>query len=58
MHILEFPSGSTGEGLSVVIAVAPVTSGMWVQSLAQELLHAAGAAKKINKNKIKSMHIL
>ena len=35
--------------LSVVTAVAWVTAVVWVQSLALELLHASGAAKKKKK---------
>lgn len=37
----EFPGGSAGKGPRIVTAVA------WVHTLAQELLHALGRAKKI-----------
>ena len=37
---MEFPSGSVGKGSSIVAAVVQV----W--SLAQDLLHAMGVAKK------------
>ena len=43
---LEFPRGTVGYGSSVVTAVALVIVVVWVRSLAQELLHAMGAAKK------------
>ena len=36
----EFPGGSGGYGSSIVTAV------VWVQSLARELLHATGRAKR------------
>ena len=49
MELLEFPGGSVGEGCGVVMAVAWVTAVVWVQSLAQKLLHAAGATGKKKK---------
>lgn len=42
----EFSCGSLGEGSIVVTAVARVAALAWVQSLAWELLHATGMAKK------------
>ena len=42
----EFPSGSVGQGSGIVTAVALVTSAAVFQSLAWELPHAAGEAKK------------
>ena len=33
----------------MVTAMAQVTAMMWVQSLAQDLLHAVGVAKKTSK---------
>ena len=50
---LEFPRGTVGYGSSVVTAVALVIAVVWVRSLAQELLHAMGAAKKYFKKMIK-----
>ena len=38
-------------GSGVVNAVAWVTAVVWVQSLAQEFLHAVGAAEKREKKK-------
>ena len=46
---MEFPGGSAGQGSDVVTAVTLVTSVAWVQSLAQEILHAMGAGKKSHK---------
>lgn len=52
MALLEFPGGFMGYRFSTVSAVALVTAGAHVQSLALEL-HAAGSVKikniKINK---------
>ena len=49
---MEFPSGSASWGSSVVTAVARDDAVMKVQSLAQELSHTVGTAKK-EENKIK-----
>ena len=38
-------------GSGVDIAEALVTAVVWIRSLAQELLHASGAAKKKKKKK-------
>ena len=38
-----------GEGSGVITAVAQVTAMLWVWSLAWELTHATGIAKKDNK---------
>ena len=38
-----------GSGSDIVTALALVTSVAWVGSLAQELLHAMGTAKKKKK---------
>ena len=54
--IREFPGGSAGSGSDIVTAVALVTALVWVRSLAQELLHAVGTAKKINQNKLVRKH--
>ena len=43
---MEFPGGSAEGGSSIVSAGALGTAVVWVQALAQELLHAAGMAKK------------
>ena len=45
-HKMEFPGGSMAKGLGIVTVVAWVTAVTRVQSLAQELLHALGTAKK------------
>ena len=42
----EFPGGSAGLGSGIVIDVAQVTPVAVVQSLAWELLHAMGVAKR------------
>ena len=42
----EFPGGLVGKGSSIVTAAARVAAVALVGSLAQELLHAAGIAKK------------
>lgn len=47
---MEFPSRSVGLGSHTVTAVAWVTHVAWVRTLAQELPHATGAAKKNPKN--------
>ena len=62
MIIWEFPCGEgRGWGSSVVTAVAWVTDVAWVHSLAQELPHAIGEAKKIhswsNKKELKEYYI-
>ena len=44
---MEFHGGSAGEESGIVSAVAWVAAVAGVQSLAQELLHAVGVAKKI-----------
>ena len=43
---MEFPCGAVGEGSNIVTAAAQVAAMVWVQSLARELPHAAGAARK------------
>ena len=45
-RVLEFPGGLAMKGSSIFTAVAQVTAEVWVQSLAWELLHAVGVAKK------------
>ena len=44
--VLEFPGGSADEGFGTITIMAQVTAVAQVQSLAQELLHAVGIAKK------------
>ena len=46
--IVEFSCGAVGAGPSVVTAAAWVTAAAQVQSLAWELLHAVGVAKKMS----------
>ena len=41
----------------VLLAVAWVTSVVWVRTLAQELLHVVGAAKKKKKKKKKKVRM-
>ena len=41
-----FPVGLVSQGSGIVSAVAWAAAVAWVQSLAQELLHALGVAKK------------
>ena len=43
---MEFSGGTAGYGSIIVTAVARVTAVVWVCSLAQELPHAVGMAKK------------
>lgn len=45
-NALEFPCGTAGEGSSLVTAMAQAAAVAQVASLAQELLHAKGTAKK------------
>ena len=45
----EFPDGSVGKGSSIIIVVARVTAVGRVRSLAPELLHALGTAKRIKR---------
>ena len=47
---MELPSGTVGYGSGIVATVPHVAALAWVRSLALELPHAKGAAKrKINK---------
>ena len=54
---MEFSGGTVGYGSIIVTAVARVTAVVWVCSLAQELPHAVGMAKKkkIKINVIQSL---
>ena len=52
-YILEFPGGAVGQGSGVVTTVAQVTAMVRVRSLARELLHAAGTARKKKKKRRK-----
>ena len=45
-NIYGVPCGAVGEGSNIVTAAAQVAAVVWVQSLARELPHAAGAARK------------
>lgn len=45
MKGVEFPGGSVGYGSGIVTAVALAAAVAHIQSLAQEFLHATGAAK-------------
>ena len=47
----EFPGGLAVKGSGVVTALAQVIAVVWVQPLAQELLHAGGEDKKKRKEK-------
>lgn len=46
----EFPGGKVGWGSVGVTAAAGVATVVQIWSLAQEFLHAAGAAKKTKQN--------
>lgn len=46
MKGVEFPGGSVGYGSGIVTAVALAAAVVHIQSLAQEILHATGMAKK------------
>lgn len=45
---MEFPCGAVGEGSNIVTAAAQVAAMVWVQSLARELPHSKGMAKRKN----------
>ena len=45
LYLEEFPGSSAREGSGVVTAVSQVATVTLVQSLAQEILHAVGAAE-------------
>ena len=47
LFIVEFPGGSMDWGSGVVTAVAWIAAVVQVRTLAQELIHVAGIAKKI-----------
>ena len=44
--VKEFCGGIAGYGSGIVTAVAQIAAAAWVHTLAQEIPHAAGVAKK------------